>query len=147
MTRINLVPPSELSDQHLIAEYRELPRCLKQDINIFNAPLKYCLGKGHMKWARRHWSFIFQRFKLLVNEMKFRNFKVSNKYLNFLELSKFKPKQFSLEEMFYSIDITDLILSRNRLIEKFKQKPSFYRWTNRERPAYMENKNESKIMG
>ena len=24
MTRINLVPPEELSDQHLIAEYREI---------------------------------------------------------------------------------------------------------------------------
>ena len=24
MTRINLVPPSELTDQHLIAEYREI---------------------------------------------------------------------------------------------------------------------------
>lgn len=26
MTRINLLPASELTDQHLIAEYRELPR-------------------------------------------------------------------------------------------------------------------------
>jgi len=26
MTRINLVPPEELCDQHLLAELRELPR-------------------------------------------------------------------------------------------------------------------------
>ena len=26
MTRINLLPPSQLADQHLIAEWRELPR-------------------------------------------------------------------------------------------------------------------------
>jgi deoxyribonuclease V len=26
MTRINLLPPSELADQHLLAEWRELPR-------------------------------------------------------------------------------------------------------------------------
>lgn len=26
MTRINLLPPAQLADQHLIAEYRELPR-------------------------------------------------------------------------------------------------------------------------
>ena len=32
MTRINVIPPAELSDQHLIAEYRELPRVLKQNI-------------------------------------------------------------------------------------------------------------------
>ena len=33
MTRINLVDPKELSDQHLIREYNELPRCIKQDID------------------------------------------------------------------------------------------------------------------
>lgn len=26
MTRINLLPPSELADQYLLAEWRELPR-------------------------------------------------------------------------------------------------------------------------
>lgn len=26
MTRINLVPPKELTDQHLMREYQELPR-------------------------------------------------------------------------------------------------------------------------
>ena len=34
MTRINVVPVKELSDQHLIAEYRELQRVIKQQINI-----------------------------------------------------------------------------------------------------------------
>ena len=27
MTRINCVPVTELHDRHLVAEYRELPRC------------------------------------------------------------------------------------------------------------------------
>ena len=31
MTRINLIPVKELSDQHLIAEYREIPRVIKQE--------------------------------------------------------------------------------------------------------------------
>lgn len=38
MTRINLVPVEELSNQHLVAEYRELPRCIKQKINTECAP-------------------------------------------------------------------------------------------------------------
>ena len=49
MTRINLVKVEELSDQHLIAEYRELPRCLKQKVNLKDAPDRYTLGKGHVK--------------------------------------------------------------------------------------------------
>lgn len=28
MTRINIVPPEELTDQHLMREYQELPRIL-----------------------------------------------------------------------------------------------------------------------
>ena len=34
MTRINQIPVEELSDQHLIREYNEIPRFIKQDINI-----------------------------------------------------------------------------------------------------------------
>lgn len=41
MTRINLVPAKELSDQHLLAEYHELPRVIKQNIDIRNAPEKW----------------------------------------------------------------------------------------------------------
>lgn len=51
MTRINVVPVFELSDQHLMAEYRELPRVIKQKINTTDAPRLYKLGLGHVKWA------------------------------------------------------------------------------------------------
>ena len=47
MTRINLVHPSQLSDQHLMAEYRELPRIVndwknrKNDASFYkNIPAK-----------------------------------------------------------------------------------------------------------
>ena len=44
MTRINLVPPEELCDQHLLAEHRELTR-------IPNAVAK---GKYHLKDSLRN---------------------------------------------------------------------------------------------
>lgn len=56
MTRINLVDPVILSDKHLMAEYRELPRIFTAvtklvDKNIrphdVDIPEKYVLGKGH----------------------------------------------------------------------------------------------------
>lgn len=62
MTRINQIPVEELSDQHLIREYNEIPRFIKQDINIEDSPTIYCLGKGHVKWCRKHWLFCLDRF-------------------------------------------------------------------------------------
>lgn len=56
MTRINLVHPSRLCDQHLLAELRELPRIpngvlsgrLKRHYD--DAPEHYVLGYGHVKF-------------------------------------------------------------------------------------------------
>ena len=36
MTRINVIPTYELSDRWLLAEYRELPRCIKQSQNFID---------------------------------------------------------------------------------------------------------------
>ena len=60
MTRINIVPTSELADQHLVAEYRELfmvgsalQRTLKsknRDKTLSSLPEKYTLSTGHVKF-------------------------------------------------------------------------------------------------
>ena len=57
MTRINLVEPSELTDQHLIAEYREifmvggsLKRTLVSKVGYREdrVPKRYTLNTGHV---------------------------------------------------------------------------------------------------
>ena len=57
MTRINLVNPSELTDQHLIAEYREifmvggsLNRTLNSKVGYREdrVPKQYTLNTGHV---------------------------------------------------------------------------------------------------
>lgn len=69
MTRINVIPVWELSDQHLLAEYRELPRVLKQNISTVGAKSYYHLGPGHMKWGRRHWNdFDIKFVEVATNE-------------------------------------------------------------------------------
>ena len=128
MTRINLVPVQELSDQHLIAEYRELPRVIKQSINVDNAPNEYCLGKGHMKWARKHLSFILNRYALLCEEMKCRGFKV-NFSAGFLLQYALKNCDKSLMNN-YNPTQKDICISRNRIQEKIKLKPNYYKWSN-----------------
>lgn len=129
MTRINIVPVKELSDQWLIAEYRELPRVLKQNINIDNAPNNYILGKGHMKWARKHGLFTSRRMQEIIKEMHYRGFKT-----NFLsDLSSYVKDNIKLD---YKPDLKDLELNKERLILKYNKKPNFYRWTKRHKPLY-----------
>lgn len=134
MTRINLVPVEELSDQHLIAEYRELPRCIKQNVNTSNAPDQYCLGKGHVKWARHHSLFLLGRYADLHREMKFRGFKLSYNLDSLLQISDKLP----LEDFkTYQPTRQDIELSQNRIIEKFRLRPNWYKWTKRDIPKYL----------
>ena len=77
MTRINLgIEPAELCDQHLVAEYRELPR-------IFNfaaktpAPEHFKLGSGHVKWCAKYLGTMKDRQISIVEEMKRREFTVN----------------------------------------------------------------------
>lgn len=132
MTRINLIPVEELSDQHLLAEYKELPRCIKQDINIKDSPTNYCLGKGHMKWARNHLTFLLERYKIICSEMVYRGFTVNYSYE---DLRKYAYDNCS-RCLFngYIPTHSDIILSRNRIIEKLNMKPQWYRWTKRVKP-------------
>jgi hypothetical protein len=133
MTRVNVVPVCELSDQHLIAEYHELPRTLKQNINTHDAPDGYVLGTGHMKWACRHWEYTYKRFIDLCNEMKYRGFSV-NYDPNTLKLYLIK---FLDTDGKYCVSNSDLALNRERIREKYHTRPEFYRWTGRDKPKWL----------
>lgn len=127
MTRINIVPVEELSDQHLIAEYNELPRCLKQRVNLSDAPSNYKLGKGHVKWAQNHCKFILNRFSQIISEMEFRGF--NHKYTtDGLSL---------LLNNDYNVTANDIMINRNRIKERFNLKPNWYRWTKRNKPLWL----------
>lgn len=65
MTRINVVDPTELCDQHLFAETRELkriPNMIKSGKARLDLPRpnRYVLGKGHV-------SFFYDKLKWLRN--------------------------------------------------------------------------------
>ena len=137
MTRINLVPVEELSDQHLIREYNELPRCIKQNIDTRNTTHRYTLGKGHMKWAKKHSAFLINRYSDLCNEMIFRGFTVNYPFEN-LYLYHCSHTIVSNNHNYIPDDL-DILVSRNRIIEKYLLKPDWYRWTKRDTPHYLEN--------
>jgi len=75
MTRVNVgIGAQELCDQHLIAEYRELPRCISHRLK---APIDglFRLGTGHVKWCAQFKGSLAMRQNCLVEEMQRRGFK------------------------------------------------------------------------
>lgn len=90
MTRINVVPVTELSREHLIAEYREITRIpgnLEKSLNRKSKPFSfdeipssYTLGKGHVKFFYDKMMFLEKRFDDLVVEMLSRGY--TPKYLD-----------------------------------------------------------------
>lgn len=84
MTRINVVPPSELTDKHLIAEWHELPRLYGlvkaaemrgEKPNLKEVP-DYVLGNGHVRFFYPRLGYISVRFLALAAEMLNRGFKI-----------------------------------------------------------------------
>jgi deoxyribonuclease (pyrimidine dimer) len=74
MTRINCVPAAELCRQHLVAEYRELPRVFKlaeaaAHRGQVQAPDDYTLGPGHVKFFYTRLGYCRRRFQELVAEL------------------------------------------------------------------------------
>lgn len=81
MTRINLVEPEELYDQHLVAEYREifmvgssLQRSIKsKNFNIANYGTDtFTLNKGHVSFFYDKGEYLAKRYAALIAEMKIR---------------------------------------------------------------------------
>ena len=133
MTRINLVDPSELSDQHLVAEYREifmvgssLQRSLKSknwEKTLANIPKKYTLNKGHVTFFYNKGKYLYKRYELLIEEMK-------NRGMNPDSERKFKTEQWP-NELFndWEPEPDDYKVIRARIKEKIEMKPDWYRFT------------------
>mgnify|MGYP003645284478 CR=1 FL=1 len=86
MTRINVgIQPVELSNQHLIAEHREIkriPNCItKGKYNMEGIPDKFKLGTGHVKFFYNKLLYLKNRYISLYNECIKRGFNVQN-YIN-----------------------------------------------------------------
>jgi deoxyribonuclease (pyrimidine dimer) len=123
MVRINLIQPSKLSDQHLIAEYNEILMLIghvKKNPELKNIPKKYCLGEGHIKFFKNKLIYLKNRHEKIKLEMLKRGFK-AEKTINLKKfsdsyLNDFNPKP------------SDKKLIKKRLKEKIMKKPEFYRY-------------------
>lgn len=87
MTRINLIPVTELHSRHLVAEYRELPRVfslIRADdakraagVRTPTAPASYVLGPGHVRFFYDKALWLLERQRLLIAEMNRRGMRPS----------------------------------------------------------------------
>jgi hypothetical protein len=95
MTRINVINPVLLSDKHLGAEYRELPRIFnlvrKAQLKGYTAstckiPPRYTMGKGHVRFFYNKLGWLLARQKALIAERLRRGMVVN--YPNVQELAE-----------------------------------------------------------
>jgi hypothetical protein len=92
MTRINLVDPKTLCDQHLLAEHRELTRIPntiksgKAKVDPKKIPCSYTLGKGHVTFFYDKLYFLYNRYEKLHKECLVRGFNVEWKFPELDEL-------------------------------------------------------------
>lgn len=133
MTRINIIPPQRLYDQHLIAEYREifmvaaaLKRSLKakKGFSLSQIPKNFTLGKGHIKFFYDKGKYLYKRYTLLTEEMESRCFKPNIK-------RRFPSEIFIKNNLFndWQPRRKDFGIILMRLKHKISLKPDWYRKT------------------
>ena len=133
MTRINLISPNELSDQHLVAEYREIfmvGSALQRSIRSKSweqtkesLPKEFTLNIGHVKFFYNKGEYLYKRYLALIFEMQSRGMNPNPK-------RKFKKEQWP-NDLYkdWEPKPKDIQLVRKRIKDKINQKPTWYRWT------------------
>jgi len=119
MTRINVgIPPAELTNQHLIAEHREIkriPNCVaKGKYNMDNIPERFKLGKGHVKFFYDKLLHLKKRYIRLYEECIKRGFNVQN----YIGAWDNVPEELMND---YNVKANDIRIIRERINEKLNK--------------------------
>ena len=132
MTRINIIPVSELTDQHLIAEYREitmvpaaLKRTLRSKIGLRKEKIskRFTLNTGHVYFFYDKGLYLNKRYDEIVSEMKLRGFNPDPNR----KFPKHVYPRYLYNDWMPSLDEQKII--RKRIEEKIAMKPDWYRKT------------------
>ena len=136
MTRINIIPVSELHDQHLIAEYREItmvPAALNRTLNSKTGLIRekiskrFTLNNGHVYFFYDKGLYLDKRYTEIVNEMKSRGFNPDSARVFPIDI--FKDNDLYND---WTPTIEDQKLIRQRIQERINSKPDWYRKTRRQ---------------
>lgn len=131
MTRINIIPPSELMDQHLMAEFREIlhvPKSLqrtlrsKAGLQKERIPQSYTLNTGHVMFFYNKPKYLKNRHNQLKKELIRRGFNINTK------------KKFPIEDFPPELNVDwepkkeDFVIIRKRIRERILEKVNWYRY-------------------
>jgi deoxyribonuclease (pyrimidine dimer) len=130
MMRINVINPKYLTDNHLIAEYRETKMSTyyykrssqsKNGINPNKISPIYTLNKGHAYMWFDKYGYISKRFDAVVQEMKNRGFQTNFDKLNFDGIPS---------EAFgdYNPTQNDIRINLDRVLLRISDKPQWYKF-------------------
>ena len=131
MTRINVIPVYELTDEHLKAEYRELPMVpqalrrtigSKSGLDLNKIKPHYTLNKGHVTFFYDKLAYLERRYVELVFEMKKRGFNPDPKRDNKL---KGLPRELYNN---YLPDRRAREVNMERIVERINSKPDYYKF-------------------
>ena len=129
--RVNVIHPVFLSDQHLVAEYREVkmgPKALSRSLGSLKgvdrnriSPV-YTLNTGHTYFFYDKNTFLEKRLALLVEEMQYRGFQTN--HLELLDDSyDYHPRTFDSEWWGdWEPNIDAVNINMERINERFFQK-------------------------
>ena len=128
MTRINVVPVETLSNEHLLAEYKEITRPFNKVIKRIEAgtyknvviPAKYCLGKGHETFFFDKLRWLWFRYVNLYGELVNRGFNIDHDKFNEIAISfrDFLKQHSSFGD--YTPTPDDMYLNMSRLVRRSK---------------------------
>ena len=127
MTRINLIPVTELTDQHLMAEYRELPMvpaaAVRSNPSKYKPQTAYTLNKGHVLFFFNKKQFLMDRWLELISELYRRGYNIdpTNRTVHWKALDRF-------QQVSWSPTAADIQINRERIIERISQRPNWYRF-------------------
>jgi deoxyribonuclease (pyrimidine dimer) len=136
MTRLNLVPPQELMDQHLFSEWRKIkmvPKSLARSLKARGAqdvfvriPCEFCLNTGHVSFFYDKGAYLKKRFDALTAELQKRGVYKFNEYAGLDPDGIFTslPKPFRRD---YKPTDVALAIVRERIALRVAQRPSWYR--------------------
>lgn len=129
MTRINCVSPSRLTDQHLLAEYRELPRVIFAAQRLWqevargekpmpkDLPKTYRMGAGHVRFFYDKVDWLTNRQSRIIDDLVLRGYNLTHLRAPQVVVPSMRPWQPTQ---------ADIDTNLSRLRERFLDKPNYY---------------------
>ena len=131
MVRVDIINPRNLTDQHLIAEYKEIIMLVSYvkkhpETSLDKIPEHYLLGTGHILFFKNKLLYLKKRFEKIKQEMKRRGFKAARD-INVSQFSENLRKDWHASK-------EDKEIIKKRLIERIKLKPGWYSYYRKKKP-------------